>query len=632
MQQLLSLNGQSELFTKLADEVSLSSEQSAAKEGSTEFSRALLAGLDAVQKEIAATTTKAKGEQSEQRMQRIAFDDEVVGEPVESPMLEMLEEMRALLQPGKTEADAKSDAELESITLADGSTDIELKIDTSIENKSSGDEADSDVAISKLSDILAKLGTNKLTDEQRQNLAEELSNGLSESEKEALMALETDALTAASEEQYALLQKLQSVSELAELAIQSTEQKQPDAVVPPLDSETQQWLRDQLQQLQQTAQPQNNQVSDEGESGNILQLLQQKVSAATELDQQQKQQLQQWLTAAENKLAVAAEGQQQTSQELKPLQWVQDLQKLLADGQRETTGRARVVEAAALSEQRQVTDRQANAERFAEALSRQEKSSDGPRRPILSATEIETTEQKVANAATDADGKTKPRDELSGLAELGSKVKPSAPQQDGASVAQLLEGATKAAPVTASDTATSFSENLINQQTASVSTQSGTVKASELSSTLQSTMQAVQKPLDPQQSEASQKLQERINIMLSKNIQRADIRLDPPELGQLNVRINMNAEQASVQFQVQSAQARDAVEQALPRLREMLEQQGVALADTDVQEQQQQMAGDAEHQHGGGGGADAPTETIREHEILLNEGRPLAAGGVDFYV
>jgi flagellar hook-length control protein FliK len=87
-----------------------------------------------------------------------------------------------------------------------------------------------------------------------------------------------------------------------------------------------------------------------------------------------------------------------------------------------------------------------------------------------------------------------------------------------------------------------------------------------------------------------------------------------------------------VQFQVQSAQARDAVEQALPRLREMLEQQGVALADTDVQEQQQQMAGDAEHQHGGGGGADAPTETIREHEILLNEGRPLAAGGVDFYV
>ena len=627
MQQLLSLNGQSELFTKLADEVSLSSGQSAAKEGSTEFSRALLAGLDAVQKEIAATTTKAKGEQSEQRMQRIAFDDEVVGEPVESPMLEMLEEMRALLQPGKTEADAESDAELESITVGDGSTDIELMPGTNTEN-----ESDSDAAISKLSDIIAKLGTNKLTDEQRQNLAEELSNGLSESEKEALMALDTDALTAASDEQYALLQKLQSVSELAELAIQSTQQKQADTAIAPLDNEAQQWLREQLQQLQQTAQSQNNQVSDEGESGNILQLLQQKVSAAKELDQQQKQQLQQWLTAADTKLAVAAEGQQQASQELKSLQWVQDLQKLLADGQRETTSRARVAEAAALSEQRQVTDRQANAERFAEALSRQEKSSDGQRRPILSATEIETTEQKVANAATDADGKTKPRDELSGLAELGSKVKPSAPQQDGASVAQLLEGATKAAPVTASDTATSFSENLINQQTASVSTQSGTVKASELSSTLQSTMQAVQKPLDPQQSEASQKLQERINIMLSKNIQRADIRLDPPELGQLNVRINMNAEQATVQFQVQSAQARDAVEQALPRLREMLEQQGVALADTDVQEQQQQMAGDAEQQQGGGSRSEASVEQPGEHEILLNEGRPLAAGGVDFYV
>ena len=87
-----------------------------------------------------------------------------------------------------------------------------------------------------------------------------------------------------------------------------------------------------------------------------------------------------------------------------------------------------------------------------------------------------------------------------------------------------------------------------------------------------------------------------------------------------------------MQFQVQSAQARDAVEQALPRLREMLEQQGVALADTGVQEQQQQMAGDAEQQQGGGSRSEASVEQPGEHEILLNEGRPLAAGGVDFYV
>lgn len=73
-----------------------------------------------------------------------------------------------------------------------------------------------------------------------------------------------------------------------------------------------------------------------------------------------------------------------------------------------------------------------------------------------------------------------------------------------------------------------------------VSTAQGTVAASESSQA--NTLQALQRPLDLQQTEASQKLQERINIMMSKNIQRADIRLDPPELGNVQIRVNVSGE------------------------------------------------------------------------------------------
>ncbi|NAX06719.1 flagellar hook-length control protein FliK, partial [Vibrio sp. V40_P2S30T141] len=78
---------------------------------------------------------------------------------------------------------------------------------------------------------------------------------------------------------------------------------------------------------------------------------------------------------------------------------------------------------------------------------------------------------------------------------------------------------------------------------------------------------------------------ERIQMMMSKNLKNIDIRLDPPELGRLHIRMNMHADGASIQFTVTNAQARDALEGAMPRLREMLAQQGVQLADTSVQQQ-----------------------------------------------
>ncbi|MFD2632053.1 flagellar hook-length control protein FliK [Idiomarina piscisalsi] len=160
-----------------------------------------------------------------------------------------------------------------------------------------------------------------------------------------------------------------------------------------------------------------------------------------------------------------------------------------------------------------------------------------------------------------------------------------------------------------------------------VSTAQGTVAASESSQA--NTLQALQRPLDLQQTEASQKLQERINIMMSKNIQRADIRLDPPELGNVQIRVNVSGEQTTVQFQVQNAQAREAIESAMPRLREMMEQQGLNLADTQVGEQARDGSGTGDGENASGSETEHWTQ---ESEIALQDGQVVTDGRVDFYV
>ena len=63
--------------------------------------------------------------------------------------------------------------------------------------------------------------------------------------------------------------------------------------------------------------------------------------------------------------------------------------------------------------------------------------------------------------------------------------------------------------------------------------------------------------------------------MVSNGIQQAEIRLDPPELGHLTVKIQIQGDQTQVQFHVAQSQTRDIVEQAMPRLRDMLAQEGL---------------------------------------------------------
>lgn len=104
------------------------------------------------------------------------------------------------------------------------------------------------------------------------------------------------------------------------------------------------------------------------------------------------------------------------------------------------------------------------------------------------------------------------------------------------------------------------------------------------------------------QQDAAGQLRERVNLMVRQNIQVAEIRLDPAGLGQMQIKIDMQQEQASVQFVVQQPQAKEALEQHMPRLREMLQQQGITLSEGNVQQQSQQQERQLAQRDDNGGG------------------------------
>lgn len=93
----------------------------------------------------------------------------------------------------------------------------------------------------------------------------------------------------------------------------------------------------------------------------------------------------------------------------------------------------------------------------------------------------------------------------------------------------------------------------------------------------------------------------RILTMVADNVQQAEIHLDPPELGSLEIKLQVNQDQASVQIQAQNPQVRDVLEANAQRLREALAEQGLELAGFDVSQQQANQEGQSQ---GDGQGTD----------------------------
>jgi flagellar hook-length control protein FliK len=102
-------------------------------------------------------------------------------------------------------------------------------------------------------------------------------------------------------------------------------------------------------------------------------------------------------------------------------------------------------------------------------------------------------------------------------------------------------------------------------------------------------MSAGQPTLDLQpglKSEAwSRVLSSRVIWMAREGVQQASLKLNPVNMGPVEVKLHMHNEQANISFIAQHAATRDALEQALPRLRESFQENGMELAHADVSQQ-----------------------------------------------
>ncbi|MGR9114270.1 MAG: flagellar hook-length control protein FliK [Gammaproteobacteria bacterium] len=79
-----------------------------------------------------------------------------------------------------------------------------------------------------------------------------------------------------------------------------------------------------------------------------------------------------------------------------------------------------------------------------------------------------------------------------------------------------------------------------------------------------------------------QELGERILWMNNKSMPFAELRLNPQHLGPVAIRIDMDQDRASIAFSAQQAAVREAIEAAVPKLREMLGAQQLNLAEVNV--------------------------------------------------
>lgn len=105
-----------------------------------------------------------------------------------------------------------------------------------------------------------------------------------------------------------------------------------------------------------------------------------------------------------------------------------------------------------------------------------------------------------------------------------------------------------------------------------------------------------------QQGGWSEAVVDRVMWLSSQNLKSAEIQLDPAELGRLDVRIHMTADQTQISFASANPHVRDALEGQMHRLREMFNQQGMGLMDASVSDQ---SSGRGWQGQGSGEGADS---------------------------
>lgn len=112
---------------------------------------------------------------------------------------------------------------------------------------------------------------------------------------------------------------------------------------------------------------------------------------------------------------------------------------------------------------------------------------------------------------------------------------------------------------------------------------SGSLPLLPAAATTASSPQTINTPLT--QTAWADDFSQKITWMATQRNQSAELHLNPPQLGPLDVVLKMNGDQASAIFTSPHAAVREAIEQAMPKLREMLADSGIMLGNAMVNDQ-----------------------------------------------
>ena len=84
-------------------------------------------------------------------------------------------------------------------------------------------------------------------------------------------------------------------------------------------------------------------------------------------------------------------------------------------------------------------------------------------------------------------------------------------------------------------------------------------------------------------------LGDKVNLQIGQQVQRAQIRLDPPNLGRIEISISVDGDKTSVNLVTSNPQVRDAIAQTLDQLRQTLSQNGSVSVDLSFSDKQQEQ-------------------------------------------
>ena len=119
-----------------------------------------------------------------------------------------------------------------------------------------------------------------------------------------------------------------------------------------------------------------------------------------------------------------------------------------------------------------------------------------------------------------------------------------------------------------------------------------------------------------------QALGQKIVWMVKGGEQSATLTMNPPDLGPMQVVLSVTNNQATVDFMSAQPEVRQALENALPRLREMMGESGVQLGQANVSAGSQQQFAGFESQNRGGGHATGNKDKV------VDDGAPQLRQGV----